>query len=107
MPPFGSRRIAQLGQAPYFPRSRRALDVARVCQGAISAIQSGTGPDRISAAQDRSEAAIFSSSIRAYSVGEHVPCTIIKLRQPIVSQDANASSIIITGNDAGGCFFTG
>ena len=43
-------------------------------------------------------AATFSSTIREYSAGEHFPRAIISPRRPIVSQDANAISIIIMGN---------
>jgi hypothetical protein len=43
-------------------------------------------------------AAIFSSTIREYSAGEHLPRAIICPRRPIVSQEANANSNII-GNE--------
>jgi hypothetical protein len=37
--------------------------------------------------------------MREYSAGEHFPRAIIRPRRPIVSQDANAISIIFKGND--------
>jgi hypothetical protein len=47
---------------------------------------------------ERVVAATFSRNIREYSAGEHLPRAIICPRRPIVSQDANAISIIIKGN---------
>ncbi len=46
-------------------------------------------------------AAIFSSTMRVYSAGEHFPDATMRLRRPIVSHDAQAISIIITGSEAG------
>jgi hypothetical protein len=46
-------------------------------------------------------AAIFSSTMREYSAGEHLPHAIIRLRRPTVSNEAKAISIIITGIEAG------
>ena len=43
----------------------------------------------------RLAADIFSSTIREYSAGEHLPRAIIRLRRAIVSQEANASSVTI------------
>jgi hypothetical protein len=82
----------------HFRRSRRALDLAFRCQGARTAVQSGVRRDRESTDTERVEAATFSSTIREYSAGEHLPRAIICPRRPIVSQDANAISIIIKGN---------
>jgi hypothetical protein len=79
-------------------RSRRALDLAFRCQGARTAVQSGVRRDRESTDTERVVAATFSSTIREYSAGEHLPRAIICPRRPIVSQDANAISIIIKGN---------
>ena len=50
---------------------------------------------------ERVVAAVFSSTIREYSAGEHLPRAIICPRRPIVSQDANAISIIIKGTEVG------
>jgi hypothetical protein len=41
---------------------------------------------------------IFSITIREYSAGEHLPSAIIAPRRPMVSQEASANSIIISGN---------
>jgi hypothetical protein len=49
----------------------------------------------------RVAADIFSSTIREYSAGEHLPRAIIRLRRTIVSQEANASSVIIAGIELG------
>jgi hypothetical protein len=43
---------------------------------------------------------IFSITIREYSAGEHLPSAIIAPRRPMVSQEASANSIIISGNGA-------
>ena len=63
--------------------------------------QSGAFPDRASKEAERLVAAIFSSTMREYSAGEHFPHAIMRLRRPIVSHDAKAISIIITGREAG------
>jgi hypothetical protein len=81
----------------HFRRNRRAFDFALRCHGARTAVQSGVRRDRARADAERVAADIFSSTILEYSAGEHVPLTIICPRRPIVSQEANASSIIITG----------
>ena len=44
-------------------------------------------------------AAIFSTTIREYSAGEHFPRVINCPRRPILSHEANANSNIITGNE--------
>jgi hypothetical protein len=44
---------------------------------------------------------IFSSTILEYAAGEHLPRAIICPRRPIVSQEANANSIIVKGTDVG------
>jgi hypothetical protein len=75
--------------------------VARICQGAKTAVQLGTRFDRESTDADRVAAAIFSRTIREYSAGEHFPRAIICPRRPIVSQEANAISIIIKGTEVG------
>jgi len=84
---------------PYFLRSRLAFAVALACHGASNEAADGAFRDRPSKAADWPSAAAFSCTILAYSVGEHVPCTIIRLRRPIVSQEARLSSIIIPGRD--------
>jgi hypothetical protein len=71
--------------------------VARRCQGAKIAVQLGLRRDRESEDADRVAADIFSITIREYSVGEHLPSAIIAPRRPMVSQEASASSIIISG----------
>jgi hypothetical protein len=58
----------------------------------------GLRRDRESEAADRVAADIFSITIREYSAGEHEPRPIIAPRRPMVSQEASASSIIISGN---------
>ena len=83
----------------HFRRNRRAFDVARRCHGARMATQSGVRLESTDA--ERVVAAIFSSTIREYSAGEHLPSAIICPRRPIVSQGANAISIIIKGTKAG------
>ena len=85
----------------HFRRSRRAFEVARRCQGAIRAVQSGACLDRASADAERVAADIFSTTIREYSAGEHLPRAIIRLRRPTVSHEENANSVIITATDAG------
>src|ERR1700722_10384528 len=87
--------------ARHFRRSRRAFEVARRCQGAMRADQSGTCLERASTDADRVAADIFSSTIREYSPGEHVPRAIIRVRRPTVSHEENANSVIIAANDAG------
>jgi hypothetical protein len=47
----------------------------------------------------RVAADIFSSTIREYSAGEHLPRPIIRLRRQIVSHEANVSSVNITGTE--------
>src|ERR1700733_1477322 len=84
--------------ASYFLRNRRAFDLAVRCQGSKMAVQSGTRFDRDTTDPERVAAAIFSSTIREYSAGEHFPRAIICPRRPIVSQEANANSNIIMGN---------
>jgi hypothetical protein len=74
------------------------LDFAFRCQGANTAVQSGVLFDPESTDAERAVAAIFSSTIREYSAGEHLPRAIICPRRPIVSQEANANSNII-GNE--------
>ena len=75
--------------------------MARRCQGAKTAVQSGPRRDRESEDADRVAADIFSITIREYSAGKHVPRAIIALRRPMVSQEASANSIIISGKGAG------
>jgi hypothetical protein len=75
--------------------------VARRCQGARSAAQSGAFPDHASRTAERLVAAIFSSTMREYSGGEHFPFAIMRLRRPTDSRDAKAISIIITGTETG------
>jgi hypothetical protein len=58
----------------------------------------GLRRDRESEDADRVAADIFSITIREYSVGEHLPSAIIAPRRPMVSQEASANSIIISGN---------
>jgi hypothetical protein len=87
-----------MASTTHFRRSRRALDLAFRCQGARTAGQSGVRLDRESTDTERVVAATFSSTIREYSAGEHLPRAIICPRRPIVCQDANAISIIIKGN---------
>ena len=82
----------------HLPRNRRAFDLALRCQGARTAVQSGVRLDNESTDTERVVAATFSSTIWEYSAGEHLPRAIICPRRPIVSQDANAISIIIKGN---------
>jgi hypothetical protein len=81
----------------YFRRNRRAFALARPCQGASKAVQSGTCLDRARTDAVRVAADSFSSTIREYSAGERSPRAIIRLRRAIVSQDANASCVIIAG----------
>jgi hypothetical protein len=90
-----------LPRATHLRRNRRALDVARRCQGARSAVQPGAFPGRDSREAVRLVAATFSSTIRVYSAGEHLPYAIIRLRRPTVSQDASVNSIIMRGSEAG------
>jgi hypothetical protein len=85
----------------YLRRNRRAFDVARTCHGARTAAQSGAFPDRASKEAERLVAAIFSSTMREYSAGEHFPHAIMRLRRPTVSHDAQTISIIITGSEVG------
>jgi hypothetical protein len=85
----------------YLRRNRRTFDVARTCHGARSVAQSGAFLDRASKEAERLVAAIFSSTMREYSAGEHFPDAIMRLRRPTVSHDARAISIIITGSEAG------
>ena len=54
--------------------------------------QSGAFPDRASKEAERLVAAIFSSTMREYSAGEHFPHAIMRLRRPTVSHDAQAIS---------------
>jgi hypothetical protein len=75
--------------------------VARRCHGAKMATQSGARPDRESMHAECVVAAIFSSTIREYSAGEHLPRAIICTRWPIVSQEANANSVIMKGAEVG------
>ena len=75
--------------------------MARRCHGATIALQSGVRSNRANADAERVAADIFSSTIREYSAGEHLPRAIICPRRPIVSQDANAISIIIKGTEVG------
>jgi adenine-specific DNA methylase len=63
--------------------------------------QSGAFPDRENKEAERLVAAIFSSTMREYSAGEHFPHAIMRPRRPTVSHDAHAISIIITGSEAG------
>jgi hypothetical protein len=67
----------------------------------MRADQSGACLDRASTDAERVAADIFSSTIREYSAGEHVPRAIIKVRRPTVSHEENANSVIIPANDAG------
>jgi hypothetical protein len=60
----------------------------------------GACPDRASADAERVAADIFSSNIREYSAGEHVPRAIIRLRRPTVSHEASANSVTMTVKDA-------
>jgi hypothetical protein len=67
----------------------------------MRADQSGACLDRASTDAERVAADIFSSTIREYSAGEHVPRAIIKVRRPTVSHEENANSVIIPASDAG------
>jgi hypothetical protein len=67
----------------------------------MRADQSGACLDRASTDAERVAADIFSSTIREYSAGEHVPRAIIRVRRPTVSHEENANSDIIAANDAG------
>jgi hypothetical protein len=68
-----------------------------LCQGASKAVQSGVCLDRASPEAVHVAADIFSRTIREYSAGEHLPRPIIRLRRQMVSQEANVSSVNITG----------
>jgi hypothetical protein len=98
---YSDRARSVMPLTTYLRRNRRAFDVALACQGARSAAQSGAFPDRESKEAERLVAAIFSSTMREYSVSEHFPHAIKRLRRPTVSHDAQAISIIITGSEAG------
>jgi hypothetical protein len=67
----------------------------------MRADQSGACLDRASTDADCVAADIFSSTIREYSAGEHVPRAIINVRRPTVSHEENANSVIIPASDAG------
>jgi hypothetical protein len=93
----------EIGTQPLyrFRRNRRAFAFARPCQGDRRAVQSGRFLDRTSVDAEPVVADIFSSTIREYSAGEHLPRAIIRLRCAIVSHEAKASSDIITGSELG------
>jgi hypothetical protein len=63
-----------------FRRNRRALPLARTCQGASKAVNVGACRDRASTDAERVAATIFSNTIREYSAGEQLPCAIMRLR---------------------------
>jgi hypothetical protein len=86
---------------PHLRRRRRAFDLARTCQGARTAVQSARRLDRASTDAERVAADIFSSTIREYSAGEHLPCVTRRQRWPIVSHDASANSAVMTGKKLG------
>jgi hypothetical protein len=69
-----------------------------LCHGSINADAVG-GFDRPRSADDRLNAIAFSCTIRAYSAGEHVPRAIIKVRRPIVSQEARVISSKVSGSN--------
>jgi hypothetical protein len=74
------------------------LVVARLCQGArIAAID--TRPPEDASLNPEAAAAAFSLIMRRYSAGEHLFCAISNVRRAIVSQDANISSVIVSGSD--------
>ena len=85
----------------YLHRNRRAFDVARTCHGARRAPQSEAFPDRASKEAERLVAAIFSRTMRGILGWRALPHAIMRLRWPIVSHDAQASSIIIAGTEVG------
>ena len=85
----------------HFRRSRRAFAFARPCQGASNVVQFEICGDRARTDAVPLAADIFSSTIREYSAGEHLPRAIIRLRRAIVSQEANASSVTIAGIELG------
>src|SRR4051812_27009620 len=63
-------------------RNRRAFAVDLMCQGASSTAKSGVIRERESKDADLVAADIFSSIIRQYSSGGHLPFAIIRLRWP-------------------------
>jgi hypothetical protein len=63
-----------------FRRNRRALALARTCQGASRAVHVGACPERANTDADRVAADIFSRTIREYSAGGHLPRAIMRLR---------------------------
>jgi hypothetical protein len=99
-PLFGCELVV-LSLPLHLRRNRRALAFARTCHGASKVLQSGICRDRASTEAVRVAADIFSSTIREYSTGEHLPRPIIRLRRQIVSHEAKVSSVNITGIEVG------
>jgi hypothetical protein len=92
-------KSAPLGGFHVFFRRRFALVVARLCQGARTAVIDDRPPLDASLDPDSVTAAAFSRTMRQYSAGEHLSRTISSVRRIIVSQDANISSVITNRSD--------
>jgi hypothetical protein len=91
------QRAGLLAPASFAPQTASICSGPKV-QGAKTADQSEPRRDRESKDADRVAADIFSITIREYSAGGHLPSAIIAPRRPMVSQEASANSIIISGN---------
>jgi hypothetical protein len=83
----------------YFFRRRLALATARRRQGANSEAVETLPPREKSSNPETAAASIFSSSIRLYSLAEHLFCAISRVRRVNVSHDANIKSVMIIGRD--------
>ena len=85
----------------HFRRSRRAFDVA--VDATAPERRPSWAPASIAKAQTRSvwRQPSFPEPSGNTSAGEHFPRAIVCPRRPIASQDANATSIIIKGTEAG------
>jgi transposase-like protein len=85
----------------HFLRRRLAFAIALLCQGFRRASADALFEDD-SSRPVSTAAAAFSWTMRRYSAAEQELCAIIKVRRAIVSQDAQASSVIIKGAGTAG-----
>jgi hypothetical protein len=83
----------------HFFRKRFALAIARLRQGARTEAMDAPPPLEMNFNPDAAAASAFSLTIRRYSAGEQVFCTISSVRRVIVSQEANIRSVTVPGSD--------